>query len=119
MKRNGKKDVQTDPSPLLNKRILLGVSGGIAAYKAADLASVLRHAGADVHTILTPNATEFVTLLTFQTITRNPAHCEQYGDGADWRPEHIDLAQKADLIVLAPATANLIAKLAAGICDDL
>jgi phosphopantothenoylcysteine decarboxylase/phosphopantothenate--cysteine ligase len=119
MKRNGKKDLQTDPSPLLNKRILLGVSGGIAAYKAADLASMLRHAAADVHVILTPNATEFVTLLTFQTITRNPAHCEQYGDALDWRPEHIDLAQKSDLIVLAPATANLIAKLAAGICDDL
>jgi len=119
MKRNGKKDHQTDPSPLLNKRILLGVSGGIAAYKAADLASMLRHAAADVHVILTPNAKEFVTLLTFQTITRNPAHCEQYGDAMDWRPEHIDLAQKSDLIVIAPATANLIAKLAAGICDDL
>jgi phosphopantothenoylcysteine decarboxylase/phosphopantothenate--cysteine ligase len=120
MKRNGKKEpTKNDPSPLINKRILLGVSGGIAAYKACDLASLLRHAGADVHCVLTANATEFVSLLTFQTITRNQAHCQQYDDAAEWRPEHIDLAQKADLIVIAPATANVIAKLAAGICDDL
>jgi len=120
MKRNGKKDSrQNATNPLLSKRIILGVSGGIAAYKACDLASMLRHAGAEVHAILTPNATEFVSLLTFQTITRNPAHCEQFGDTAEWRPEHIDLAQKADMIVIAPATANLIAKIAAGICDDL
>jgi phosphopantothenoylcysteine decarboxylase/phosphopantothenate--cysteine ligase len=120
MKRNGKKEIEKrEPSPLLNKRVVLGVTGGIAAYKAADLASQLRHAGADVHVILTANAKEFVSLLTFQTITRNPAHCEQYGDDADWRPEHIDLAQKADLILIAPATANIIAKIANGICDDL
>jgi phosphopantothenoylcysteine decarboxylase / phosphopantothenate---cysteine ligase len=121
MKRNGKKSVEkkVEPSPLADKRILLGVTGGIAAYKACDLASMLRHQGADVHVVLTPNAKEFVTLLTFQTITRNPAHCEQYSDSAQWRPEHIDLAQKADLILIAPATANVIAKLAAGICDDL
>jgi phosphopantothenoylcysteine decarboxylase / phosphopantothenate---cysteine ligase len=120
MKRNGKKESrQNSTNPLLSKCIILGVSGGIAAYKACDLASALRHAGAEVHAILTPNATEFVSLLTFQTITRNQAHCEQYGDAVEWRPEHIDLAQKADMIVIAPATANLIAKIAAGICDDL
>jgi len=104
---------------LTNKTIVLGVSGGIAAYKACDLASLMRHAGASVHAILTPAATQFVSLLTFQTLTRNPAHCEQFGDDEHWRPEHIDLAQKADLFVIAPATANIIAKLAAGICDDL
>jgi phosphopantothenoylcysteine decarboxylase/phosphopantothenate--cysteine ligase len=120
MKRNGKTELpKNELSPLANKTIILGVSGGIAAYKACDLASLLRHAGANVHAILTPHATEFVTLLSFQTITRNPAHSEQYGDLAEWRPEHIDLAQKADLILIAPATANIIAKLASGICDDL
>lgn len=120
MKRNGKTELpKSEPSPLANKTIILGVSGGIAAYKACDIASLMRHAGANVHAILTPHATEFVTLLTFQTITRNPAHAEQYGDLSEWRPEHIDLAQKADLILIAPATANVVAKLANGIADDL
>jgi phosphopantothenoylcysteine decarboxylase/phosphopantothenate--cysteine ligase len=121
MKRNGKKVVEksVEASPLANKRILLGVTGGIAAYKACDLASTLRHQGAEVHVVLTSNAKEFVTPLTFQTITRKPVHCEQYGDSSEWRPEHIDLAQTADLILIAPATANIIAKLAVGICDDL
>ncbi len=104
---------------LTNKTIVLGVCGGIAAYKACELASLMRHAGANVHTILTPAAARFVSPLTFQTLTRNAAHCEQFGDDMDWRPEHIDLAQKADLFVIAPATANVIAKLALGICDDL
>ena len=106
-------------NPLANTTIVLGVSGGIAAYKACDLASLMRHAGADVHVILTPEARHFVSPLTFQTLTRNPAHCEQFADAANWRPEHIDLAKKADLILIAPATANIIAKLANGICDDL
>ncbi len=106
-------------NPLENKTVLLGISGGIAAYKACDIASMLRHAGADVHAVLTPNAKEFITPLSLTTITRNQAHCEQYGAQANWRPEHIDLAKKADLILIAPATADLIAKLAAGICDDL
>lgn len=120
MKGNGKSKLKkNEPGPLNQKTIILGVSGGIAAYKACDVASQLRHAGADVHAILTPNAREFVSLLSFQTLTRNPAHSEQYGDMAEWRPEHIDLAQKADVILIAPATANIIAKLAAGICDDL
>jgi len=65
-----------------------------------------------VHAILTTNAKEFITPLSLQTITRNPAHCEQYGQSAQWRPEHIDLAKKADLILIAPATADVIAKLA-------
>lgn len=120
MKQEHKAEINEFKGNLLsNKTIVLGVSGGIAAYKACDLASMMRHAGADVHTILTPAATRFVSPLTFQTLTRNQAHCEQFGDDADWRPEHIDLAQKADLFVIAPATANIIAKLALGICDDL
>lgn len=104
--------------PLKNRTIILGVTGGIAAYKACDIASKLRKAGADVHAVLTPNAAHFITPLSLQTITRNQVHVEQYTD-ANWKPEHIQLAQKADLILIAPATANTIAKLATGICDDL
>lgn len=107
-----------DFDPLSGKTIILGVSAGIAAYKALDLASKLKHAGANVHTIMTPRAKEFVTPLSFQTITRNSVHCEQF-DYEQWRPEHIDLAQKADLVLIAPASADIIAKLASGICDDL
>jgi len=105
--------------PLENKTILLGVSGGIAAYKSCDIASMLRRSGADVHAVMTPNAKEFVTQLALTTMTRNQAHCEQFGQSDNWRPEHIELAKKADLILIAPATADVIAKLANGICDDL
>ncbi|MBP6351873.1 MAG: hypothetical protein KA392_20140, partial [Candidatus Obscuribacter sp.] len=121
MKKGSKKRESNFESfnPLENKKVLLGVSGGIAAYKACDIASMLRRAGADVHAVLTPNAKEFITPLSLTTITRNQTHCEQYGPSADWRPEHIDLAKKCDLILIAPATADLIAKLATGICDDL
>jgi len=106
-------------NPLSGKTIILGVSGGIAAYKACDIASMLRRSGADVHAVLTPNAREFITPLTLTTLTRNQAHCEQFSAQGDWRPEHIELAQKADLILIAPATADIIAKLANGLCDDL
>jgi len=104
--------------PLKNRTIILGISGGIAAYKTCDIASRLRKAGADVHAVMTQNATEFITPLSLQTLTRNPVHVDQYGKG-EWKPEHITLAQKADLILIAPATANTIAKLATGICDEL
>jgi phosphopantothenoylcysteine decarboxylase/phosphopantothenate--cysteine ligase len=106
-------------NPLKGKTVMLGVTGGIAAYKSCDIASALRRAGADVHAVLTQNAKEFITPLSLQTITRNPAHCEQYGQTAQWRPEHIELAKKADLILIAPASADIIAKLAHGLCDDL
>lgn len=121
MKKGSKKRESNFESfnPLENKKVLLGISGGIAAYKACDIASMLRRAGADVHAVLTPNAKEFITPLSLTTITRNQTHCEQYGPSADWRPEHIDLAKKCDLILIAPATADIIAKLATGICDDL
>lgn len=111
-------DDTTEDLPLKNRTIILGVSGGIAAYKACDIASKLRKAGADVHAVMTPNATEFVTPLSLQTMTRNDVHVEQYSE-KQWKPEHIKLAQKADLILIAPATANTIAKLATGICDEL
>jgi phosphopantothenoylcysteine decarboxylase/phosphopantothenate--cysteine ligase len=122
MKRSRKQEEEStfeNFNPLAGKTILLGITGGIAAYKACDIASALRRSGADVHAILTTNAKEFITPLSLQTITRNPAHCEQYGQSAQWRPEHIDLAKKADLILIAPATADVIAKLAHGLCDDL
>src|SRR5580700_5172174 len=121
MKKSSKKRESSFDSfnPLENKTVLLGISGGIAAYKACDIASLLRRSGAQVHAVLTPNARQFITQLSLTTITRNPSHCEQYGPQADWRPEHIELAKSADLILIAPATADIIAKLAAGICDDL
>jgi phosphopantothenoylcysteine decarboxylase/phosphopantothenate--cysteine ligase len=106
-------------SPLAKKTIVLGISGGIAAYKACDIASRLRQAGANVHAVMTQSAKEFITPLTLQTMTRNPVHCEQFDTAAEWKPEHIELAAKADLILVAPATANIIGKLAQGICDDL
>lgn len=77
-------------APLEDKTIVLGVSGGIAAYKACDVASMLRRAGADVHAVLTPNAREFITPLSLTTMTRNPTHCEQYEQSSSWKPEHID-----------------------------
>lgn len=120
MKKARARDAKPEEmNPLAKRTILLGISGGIAAYKACDLASRLRHAGADVHCIMTRNAGEFITPLTLMTLTRNPVHCEQFPVGQDWRPEHIELAQRCDLVLVAPATADLIAKLAAGICDDL
>lgn len=120
MKTRGSKESSLEPfNPLEHKTVLLGVSGGIAAYKACDLASQLRRNGADVHAILTQNAQHFVTPLSLQTMTRNPVHSTQFDVTNEWRPEHIDLAKKADLVLIAPATADIIAKLATGICDDL
>ncbi len=101
-----------------NKKILLGVSGGIAAYKACELASLLVKEKAQIYTILTQSATQFITPLSFKTITYNPVYINQF-DYELVEPLHIELCQKADLLILAPATANLIAKIANGICDDL
>ncbi len=100
------------------KTIILGVCGSIAAYKAADLASKLRKAQCDVHVVLTRHAAEFVTPLTFRTLSRNPVITDALDNEDSWHPAHIDLADRADLLVIAPATANLIAKLATGIADD-
>ncbi len=120
MKKHPSKERNSETlNPLHNKTILLGITAGIAAYRACDLASSLRRAGADVHAVLTPNAKEFVTPLSLMTMTRNPVRCEQFNTDGQWLPEHIDLAKKADLVLIAPATANIIGKLAAGICDDL
>ena len=101
------------------KEALLGVTGGIAAYKAVDLVSRLVKLGASVNVIMTRNATKLVAPLTFQTISRNPVAVDMFTDDADWRPGHISLADRADILVIAPATANVIAKLAHGIADDM
>lgn len=104
---------------LHGKAALLGVTGSIAAYKAVDLASRLTKLGASVNVIMTQNATRFLAPLTFQSISRNPVVVDMFAEAADWQPEHISLADRADILVVAPATANIIAKLAHGIADDM
>lgn len=104
---------------LHGKAALLGVTGSIAAYKAVDLVSRLTKLGASVNVIMTQNATRFLAPLTFQSISRNPVVVDMFAEAADWQPEHISLADRADILVVAPATANIIAKLAHGIADDM
>ena len=99
--------------------ILLGVTGSIAAYKAADLASRLVQAGAEVRTVLTAAGTEFITPLTFQALTGNLAYTEMFGDQRLCDPVHISLARFPKLVVIAPASADFIGRLAAGLADDL
>jgi phosphopantothenoylcysteine decarboxylase/phosphopantothenate--cysteine ligase len=106
------------PKPLKNKSITLGVSGGIAAYKACDLASKLRKADAEVTVVMTDAAQRFVTPLTFQSLVHRPVITSLWEPGEEWDIEHISVAQNAALAVIAPATANIIGKLAAGIADD-
>ncbi len=113
------------PNIMRGKTIILGIGGGIASYKIADLASKLTQRGADVHAVLTDSATHFIAPLTFQTLTHNPALTSLWVEpnnsdaGLSAGMPHIDLADRADLIVIAPATANLISKLARGAGDDL
>src|SRR6185369_108185 len=102
-----------------NKKIILGVCGGIAAYKAIELLRLLTKAGADVHVIMTRSAQEFVAPLTFQTLSSNPVHTDQFNLIAEREIGHISLADRADLFIIAPATANVIGKIAAGIADDM
>ena len=104
---------------LRNKRIVLGVTGGIAAYKAIEVVRLLTKAGADVHVIMTGAAREFVAPLTFQTLSANTVHCELFNLIAEREIGHISLADGADLFLIAPATANCIGKIANGIADDL
>lgn len=102
-----------------NKHIVLGVTGGIAAYKAVDLASHLRQAGADVHCIMTEHATHLVNPVTFGEITGNDVATGMFDHIVKWDVEHIALARQADVFVIAPATANMIGKIANGIADDM
>ncbi len=101
-----------------NANIILGVTGSIAAYKACELVREFIKLGADVNVVMTKNACEFVAPLTFQTLSKNPVTISIFEQVDDWKPEHISLAEKADLFVIAPATANVIAKFAHGIADD-
>jgi len=104
---------------LTGKEIVLGVTGGIAAYKSAELVSRLRHLGANIHVIMTPNATEFISPLTFQTLSAKQVATDTFTAPEYWNVEHVALAKLADVFVIAPATANIIAKMATGIADDM
>ena len=102
-----------------DKTVVLGVTGSIAAYKAAELASKLTQAGAKVDVVMTKCATEFVTPLTFRSITHRPVATDMFANPDEYDIEHIALAERAEVVVIAPATANIMAKLAAGIADDM
>ncbi|ADI01636.1 MAG TPA: bifunctional phosphopantothenoylcysteine decarboxylase/phosphopantothenate--cysteine ligase CoaBC [Syntrophothermus lipocalidus] len=102
-----------------NKTVGIGVSGGIAAYKTADLVSRLAKAGADVHVIMTRNATRFVTPLTFRTLSGNPVLVDSFEENNRWKVQHIGVAEEIDVLVICPATANIIGKMAHGLADDL
>lgn len=104
---------------LKDKTILLGVAGGIAAYKSAALASLLIRAGASVHVIMTEHAKNFINPITFETLTGNKCISDTFDRNFEFQVEHVALAKKADAIIVAPATANVIAKLAHGIADDM
>lgn len=104
---------------LTGKQIVVGVTGGIAAYRAAELVRLYVKAGAQVHVIMTVAATEFVTPLTFQTLSGNPVHIELFNLISEREIGHIALADRADALVVAPCTANLVGKVAAGLADDL
>jgi phosphopantothenoylcysteine decarboxylase/phosphopantothenoylcysteine decarboxylase/phosphopantothenate--cysteine ligase len=101
------------------KNIILGVTGSIAAYKAADIANILTGDGHAVHVIMTQSAQKFITAVTFQTLTKNKVYTELFDEIIYEDVRHISLAQKADLALIAPATANIIGKIAGGIADDM
>jgi len=104
---------------LSNKTIVLGITGSIAAYKAAEIASQLTQAGAKVNVIMTQEAIQFISPITFRAITGRPLVTEMFDLASEFSIEHVSLAEAADIVVIAPATANIIAKLAAGIADDM
>jgi len=101
------------------KSVVLGVTGSIAAYKAAELVRQMKARGWDVSVVMTRAATEFVGELTFRTLSRNPVGVDLFDKTLEWMPDHISLAERADVLVIAPCTANVLAKLAHGIADDL
>lgn len=100
------------------KSIVLGVTGSIAAYKSAELTSLLVKQGHDVFVVMTHDATEFITPLTLQTLSKNPVTTSFYDEKENWRPGHIELADRADLLLIAPATAHVIAELAHGLANQ-
>jgi len=104
---------------MAKKEVILGVTGSIAAYRACDIVNSLKKAGLNVTVIMTKEAKEFISPLTFQTLSHNRVYSDMFAAPAEWDPIHTSLADKADLIIIAPACANIIGKLANGICDDL
>jgi len=104
---------------LKGKNVVVGVTGGIAVYKAVEIVSRFKKLGAEVYVIMTKSATEFVQPMTFQSISHNPVVVEMFGRAQYWDVEHISLADKADLFLIAPATANIIGKIKNGIADDM
>lgn len=102
----------------MSKNIILGVTGSIAAYKAADLTSQLVKKGCSVRVVMTADALRFITVLPFKTLSRHPVVTDLYDEEEGWQPTHIKLADEADLLLIAPATAQTIAKLAVGLAGD-
>jgi len=101
-----------------NKNIILGVTGSIAAHKAADLASLLTKQNCNVRVVMTEDAQRFITALPFKVLSRHPVVTDLYDEEEGWKPTHIEMADAAGLLLIAPATANVIAKLAHGLADD-
>lgn len=104
---------------MIKKEIILGVTASIASYKACDIIRDLKEEGYNVNVIMTEDAKEFIAPLSLASLSRNKVYSEMFSDPAAWDIEHISLADKADLILIAPATANIINKIACGLCDDL
>lgn len=102
-----------------NKTIILGVTASIAIYKACDILRRLRQEGYVVNVVMTKEAQELIRPIVFQSLSANKVYTEMFGDSVDWEIEHVSLADKASLVLIAPATANIIGKIASGICDDL
>jgi phosphopantothenoylcysteine synthetase/decarboxylase len=102
----------------MSKNVILGVTGSIAAYKAAELTSLLVKQGCDVRVVLTADALKFITPLAFKTLSRHPVSTDLYDEEEGWKPAHIEMADAAGLLLVAPATANTIAKLALGLAND-
>lgn len=112
------KSTKATPTAVHSPVVVLGVTGSIAAYKAADLCSQLVKAGCDVRVVLTTDAQKFITPLPFKTLSRHAVVTDLYDEDEGWKPTHIRLADEADLLLIAPATANCLAKLAHGMADD-
>ena len=107
----------TDKQPASRKTVVLGVTGSIAAYKSAELASLLVKQGHDVFVVMTKDATEFITPLTLQTLSKNPVMTSFYDEKNNWQPGHIQLADRANLLLIAPATAHCVAELTHGLAS--
>jgi phosphopantothenoylcysteine decarboxylase/phosphopantothenate--cysteine ligase len=114
-----KSDVPFKGRPLEGREVLLGVSGGIAAYKSADLASKLVQAGAAVSVVLTRSARQFIGKTTFEALTGRPVHTSAFAPSEHYLGEHIGLARRCEVLVVAPATADFLARIANGFADDL